>query len=242
MSDSKPDWDALIPLLYNEFWAENKAIYTLAGIKPNESETSFTSLRTGKRVPANEAKFAYKHIFDSWTQDSHPYTNTQISTSLSYLSWNSYNKYYYLHWAAQKPFIEVEWLDWAYSEGHLKEDEKRRIAKLIDGNVINVPIKRKRPSKQEPPVEEQQMGETARNNLLLVIGILKTALLDPKLKALPFKDQETLRHWIEQNYVTEGPKLKNKGLAADTLKKLWKDVNPILRQYGIDPEPQKTDE
>ena len=86
------------------------------------------------------------------------------------------------------------------------------------------------------------MGETDRNNLLLVIGILKTALLDPKLKTLPFKDQETLRHLIEQNYVTEGPKLKNKGLAADTLKKLWKDVNPILRQYGIDPEPQKTDD
>ena len=236
MSDSKPDWDALIPLLYNEFWAENKAIYTLAGIKPNESETSFTSLRTGKRVPANEAKFAYKHIFDSWTQDSHPYTNTQISTSLSYLSWNSYNKYYYLHWAAQKPFIEVEWLDWAYSEEHLKEDEKHRIAKLIEGNVIDAPIK------QKPHITKKQMGDTARDNLLLVIGILKTALLDPKLKTLPFKDQETLRLWIEQNYVTEGPKLKNKGLAADTLKKLWKDVNPILRQYGIDPEPQKSDE
>ena len=241
MSDSKPDWDALIPLLYKEFWSENEGIYILAGIKPNESETSFTSLRTGKRVPASEAKYLYKHIFDSWTGDSHPWTEG-ILYSASYTSWNDYNKYYYLHWVAQKPFIEVEWLDWAYSEGHLKEDEKRRIAKLIDGNVINVPIKRKPPIKQEPPIEEQQMGETARNNLLLVIGILKTALLDPKLKTLPFKDQETLRHWIEQNYVAEGPKLKNKGLAADTLKKLWKDVNPILRQYGIDPEPQKTDE
>ena len=41
MSDSKPDWDALLPLLYKEFWAENEAIYILAGIKPNESETSF---------------------------------------------------------------------------------------------------------------------------------------------------------------------------------------------------------
>ena len=235
MSDSKPEWDALIPLLYKEFWAENEAIYILAGIKPNESKTSFTRLRTGKHVPASEAKYLYKHIFDSWTGDSHPWTEG-ILYSASYTSWNDYNKYYYLHWVAQKPFIEVEWLDWAYSEGHLKEDEKRRIAKLIDGNVINVPIKRK------PPIEEQQMGETARNNLLLVIGILKTALLDPKLKTLPFKDQETLRHWIEQNYVAEGPKLKNKGLAADTLKKLWKDVNPILRQYGIDPEPQKTDE
>ena len=241
MSDSKPDWDALMPLLYKEFWAENEAIYILAGIKPNESETSFTSLRTGKRVPASEAKYLYKHIFDSWTGDSHPWTEG-ILYSASYTSWNDYNKYYYLHWVAQKPFIEVEWLDWAYSEGHLKEDEKCRIAKLIDGNVIHVPIKRKPPIKHEPPIEEQQMGETARNNLLLVIGILKTALLDPKLKTLPFKDQETLRHWIEQNYVTEGPKLKNKGLAADTLKKLWKDVNPILRQYGIDPEPQKTDE
>ena len=241
MSDSKPDWDALIPLLYKEFWSENEGIYILAGIKPNESETSFTSLRTGNRVPASEAKYLYKHIFDSWTGDSHPWTEG-ILYSASYTGWNDYNKYYYLHWVAKKPFIKVEWLDWAYSEGHLKEDEKCRIAKLIDGNVIHVPIKRKPPIKQEPPIEEQQMGETARNNLLLVIGILKTALLDPKLKTLPFKDQETLRHWIEQNYVTEGPKLKNKGLAADTLKKLWKDVNPILRQYGIDPEPRKTDE
>ena len=74
MSDSKPDWDALMPLLYKEFWAENEAIYILAGIKPNESETSFTSLRTGKRVPASEAKYLYKHIFDSWTGDSHPWT------------------------------------------------------------------------------------------------------------------------------------------------------------------------
>ena len=95
--------------------------------------------------------------------------------------------------------------------------------------------------KSSPSVEED-LSLRKRENLLLVIGVLKTALLDPKLKTLPFKDQETLRHWIEQNYVTEGPKLKNKGLAADTLKKLWKDVNPILRQYGIDPEPQKTDE
>ena len=70
------------------------------------------------------------------------------------------------------------------------------------------------------------MGETARNNLLLVIGILKTALLDPKLRLLPFKDQETLRHWIEQNYVAEGPKLKNKGLAADTLKNSGKTLIP----------------
>ena len=235
MSDSKPDWDALIPWLYKEFWKENEAVYTLAGIATNESETRFTSLRTGNAVPASEAKFAYKHIFDSWTGDSHPWTEG-IKYSASYTSWNDYNKYYFLHWVAQKPFIEVEWLDWAYSEGHLKVEEKHRIARLIDGNVIKAPVK------QKPLIEEKQMRDTVRNNLPLVIGILKTALLDPKLKTLPFKDQETLRLWIEQNYVTEGLKLKNIGLAADTLKKLFKDVNPILRQNGIDPEPQKTDE
>ena len=103
MSDSKPDWDALLPLLYKKFWAENEAIYILAGIKPNESETNFTSLRTGKRVPASEAKYLYKHIFDSWTGDSHPWTEGIIH-SASYPSWNDYNKYYYLHWVAQKPF------------------------------------------------------------------------------------------------------------------------------------------
>ncbi|MEE3086189.1 MAG: hypothetical protein VX342_00370, partial [Pseudomonadota bacterium] len=142
MSDSKPDWDALIPLLYKEFWSENEGIYILAGIKPNESETSFSSLRTGNRVPASEAKYLYKHIFDSWTGDSHPWTEG-ILYSASYTSWNDYNKYYYLHWVAQKPFIEVEWLDWAYSEGHLKEEEKHRIARLIVGKVTSIATRAK---------------------------------------------------------------------------------------------------
>lgn len=225
MSDSKPDWDALIPLLYKEFWAENEAIYILAGIKPNESETSFTSLRTGKRVPASEAKFAYKHIFDSWTGDSHPWTEG-ICYSASYTSWNSYNKYYYLHWVAQKPFIKVEWLDWAYSEEHLNEDEKHRIAMLIDGNVIKVPIK------------EQQMGETARNNLHLLIGILKTALIDPNNKTLPFANQDTLFQWLEANYVDSGPKLTGKGLAYNSLRKQFAEINTLLKSHNIDPEPK----
>ena len=170
MKDSKPDWDALIPLLYKEFWAENEAIYILAGIKPNESETSFTSLRTGKRVPASEAKYLYKHIFDSWTGDSHPWTEG-ILYSASYTSWNDYNKYYYLHWVAQKPFIEVEWLDWAYSEGHLKEDEKRRIAKLIDGNVLSIKTEAK---PDEVPKEEQSLMRCLRvsKNLKTSIGSL----------------------------------------------------------------------
>ena len=38
MSDSKPDWDALIPFLYKEFWAENVAIYILLAL-------SLTSLK-----------------------------------------------------------------------------------------------------------------------------------------------------------------------------------------------------
>jgi len=225
MSESKPDWDALIPLLYKEFWAENEAIYTLAGIKPNESETSFTSLRTGKRVPASEAKYLYKHIFDSWTGDSHPWTEG-ILHSASYTSWNSYNKYYYLHWVAQKPFIKVEWLDWAYSEEHLNEDEKHRIVMLIDGNVINVPIK------------EQQMGETARNNLHLLIGILKTALIDPNNKTLPFANQDTLFQWLEANFVDNGPKLSGKGLAYNSLRKQFAEINTLLESHNIDPEPK----
>ena len=221
MSDSKPDWDALIPLLYKEFWAENEAIYILAGIKPNESETSFTSLRTGKRVPASEAKYLYKHIFDSWTGDSHPWTEG-ILHSASYSSWNSYNKYYYLHWVAQKPFIEVEWLDWAYSEGHLKEDEKRRIAKLIGGNVIDAPI------------EKKPMGDTARNNLLLLIGIMKRAMLDPDFKS-KFRDQEKISQWIEDNFVKHGPRLTGKGLSADSVERKFNEANAILKEYGIDP-------
>lgn len=225
MSNSHSDWDALIPLLYKEFWAENEAIYILAGIKPDESETSFTSLRTGKRVPASEAKYLYKHIFDSWTGDSHPWTEG-IRYSASYTSWNDYNKYYYLHWVAQKPFIEVEWLDWAYSKGHLKEEEKHRIARLIDGNVINVPIK------------EQQMGETARNNLHLLIGILKTALIDPNNKTLPFANQDTLFQWLEANYVDSGPKLTGKGLAYNSLRKQFAEINTLLKSHNIDPEPK----
>ena len=75
MKDSKPDWDALIPLLYKEFWAENEAVDILrVAFMTNESAQRFTSLRTGKRVPASEAKYLYKHIFDSWTGDSHPWT------------------------------------------------------------------------------------------------------------------------------------------------------------------------
>ena len=221
MSDSKPDWDALIPLLYKEFWAENEAIYILAGIKPNESETSFTSLRTGKRVPASEAKYLYKHIFDSWTGDSHPWTEG-ILYSASYTSWNDYNKYYYLHWVAQKPFIEVEWLDWAYSEGHLKEDEKRRIAKLINSNVIDAPI------------EKKPMGDTARNNLLLLIGIMKRAMLDPDFKS-KFQDQDKISQWIEDNFVKHGPRLTGKGLSADSVERKFNEANAILNEYGIDP-------
>ena len=221
MSDSKPDWDALIPLLYKEFWAENEAIYILAGIKPNESETSFTSLRTGKRVPASEAKYLYKHIFDSWTGDSHPWTEG-ILHSASYTSWNDYNKYYYLHWVAQKPFIEVEWLDWAYSEGHLKEEEKRRIAKLIGGNVIDAPI------------EKKPMGDTAKNNLLLLIGIMKRAMLDPDFNS-KFQDQDKISQWIEDNFVKHGPRLTGKGLSADSVERKFNEANAILKEYGIDP-------
>ena len=221
MSDSKPDWDALIPLLYKEFWAENEAIYILAGIKPNESETSFTSLRTGNRVPASEAKYLYKHIFDSWTGDSHPWTEG-ILYSASYTSWNDYNKYYYLHWVAQKPFIEVEWLDWAYSEGHLKEDEKRRIAKLINSNVIDAPI------------EKKPMGDTARNNLLLLIGIMKRAMLDADFES-KFQDQDKISQWIEDNFVKHGPRLTGKGLSADSVERKFDEANAILKEYGIDP-------
>ena len=221
MSDSKPDWDALMPLLYKEFWAENEAIYILAGIKPNESETSFTSLRTGKRVPASEAKYLYKHIFDSWTGDSHPWTEG-ILYSASYTSWNDYNKYYYLHWVAKKPFIEVEWLDWAYSEGHLKEDEKRRIAKLIDGNVIDAPI------------EKKPMGDTARNNLLLLIGIMKRAMLAPDFKS-KFQDQDKISQWIEDTFVKHGPRLTGRGLSADSVERKFNEANAILSECGIDP-------
>ena len=221
MSNSHSDWDALIPLLYKEFWAENEAIYILAGIKPDESETSFTSLRTGKRVPASEAKYLYKHIFDSWTGDSHPWTE-DICYSASYTSWNDYNKYYYLHWVAQKPFIEVEWLDWAYSKGHLKEEEKHRIARLIDGNVIDAPI------------EKKPMGDTARNNLLLLIGIMKRAMLDPDFKS-KFQDQDKISQWIEDNFVKHGPRLTGRGLSADSVERKFNEANAILKEYGIDP-------
>ena len=221
MSNSHSDWDALIPLLYKEFWAENEAIYILAGIKPDESETSFTSLRTGKRVPASEAKYLYKHIFDSWTGDSHPWTEG-ICYSTSYTSWNDYNKYYYLHWVAQKPFIEVEWLDWAYSKGHLKEEEKHRIARLIDGNVIDAPI------------EKKPMGDTARNNLLLLIGIMKRAMLDPDFKS-KFQDQDKISQWIEDNFVKHGPRLTGRGLSADSVERKFNEANAILKEYGIDP-------
>ena len=221
MSNSHSDWDALIPLLYKEFWAENEAIYILAGIKPDESETSFTSLRTGKRVPASEAKYLYKHIFDSWTGDSHPWTEG-ICYSASYTSWNDYNKYYYLHWVAQKPFIEVEWLDWAYSKGHLKEEEKHRIARLIDGNVIDAPI------------EKKPMGDTARNNLLLLIGIMKRAMLAPDFKS-KFQDQDKISQWIEDNFVKHGPRLTGRGLSADSVERKFNEANAILKEYGIDP-------
>ena len=221
MSNSHSDWDALIPLLYKEFWAENEAIYILAGIKPDESETSFTSLRTGKRVPASEAKYLYKHIFDSWTGDSHPWTE-DICYSASYTSWNDYNKYYYLHWVAQKPFIEVEWLDWAYSKGHLKEEEKHRIARLIDGNVIDAPI------------EKKPMGDTARNNLLLLIGIMKRAMLAPDFKS-KFQDQDKISQWIEDNFVKHGPRLTGRGLSADSVERKFNEANAILKEYGIDP-------
>ena len=227
MSDSKPDWDALIPLLYKEFWAENEAIYTLAGIKPNESETSFTNLRTGKRVPASEAKFAFKHIFDNWIGDSHPWTRG-ILYSTSSPRWKNYNKYYYLHWVAQKPFIRVEWLDWAYSEEHLNEAEKHRISKLIDSNVINAHIN------QESPIQEKQMGDTARKNLLLLIGIMKRAMLDPGFKS-KFQDQDKISQWIEDNFVKHGPRLTGRGLSADSVERKFNEANAILKEYGIDP-------
>ena len=127
-----------------------------------------------------------------------------------------------MHWVAQKPFIEVEWLDWAYSEGHLKEDEKRRIAKLIGGKVIDAPI------------EKKPMGDTARNNLLLLIGIMKRAMLDPDFKS-KFQDQDKISQWIEDNFVKHGPRLTGKGLSADSVERKFNEANAILNEYGIDP-------
>ena len=221
MSDSKPDWDALMPLLYREFWAENEAIYILAGIKPNESETSFTSLRTGNRVPASEAKYLYKHIFDSWTGDSHPWTEG-ILYSASYTSWNDYNKYYYLHWVAQKPFIEVEWLDWAYSEGHLKEDEKRRIAKLIDGKVTSIVTKAK-------PDDESK----GYDNLLRLTGVLREMLADPKVIEQLRKDPESfkktgeLANYIGHEYGSQEC-FNNKGLSRKSCNDRFAEAKRIL--------------
>ena len=222
MSDSKPDWDALMPLLYKEFWAENEAIYILAGIKPNESKTSFTRLRTGKHVPASEAKYLYKHIFDSWTGDSHPWTEG-ILYSASYTSWNDYNKYYYLHWVAQKPFIEVEWLDWAYSEGHLKEEEKHRIARLIVGKVTSIATRAK-------PDEESKGYE----NLLRLTGVLREMLADPKVIEQLAKDPETfkktgdLANYIAGAYGKE-EHFTNKGLSAKISSDRFADARKILK-------------
>ena len=221
MSDSKPEWDALIPLLYKEFWAENEAIYILAGIKPNESKTSFTRLRTGKHVPASEAKYLYKHIFDSWTGDSHPWTEG-ILYSASYTSWNSYNKYYFLHWVAQKPFIEVEWLDWAYSEGHLKEDEKRRIAKLIDGKVTSIVTKAK-------PDDESK----GYDNLLRLTGVLREMLADPKVIEQLRKDPESfkitgeLANYIGHEYGSQEC-FNNKGLSKKSCNDRFAEAKKIL--------------
>ena len=221
MSDSKPEWDALIPLLYKEFWAENEAIYILAGIKPNESKTSFTRLRTGKHVPASEAKYLYKHIFDSWTGDSHPWTEG-ILYSASYTSWNSYNKYYFLHWVAQKPFIEVEWLDWAYSEGHLKEDEKRRIAKLIDGKVTSIVTKAK-------PDDESK----GYDNLLRLTGVLREMLADPKVIEQLRKDPESfkktgeLANYIGHEYGSQEC-FNNKGLSKESCNDRFAEAKKIL--------------
>lgn len=221
MSDSKPDWDALIPLLYKEFWAENEAIYTLAGIIPNESETSFTSLRTGERVPASEAKFAYKHIFDSWTGDSHPWTEG-ILYSASTTSWNYYNKYYYLNWVAQKPFIKVEWLDWAYSEEHLNEEEEHRIAMLIDGKVTSLATKAK-------PDDESKGYE----NLLRLAGVLREMLADPKVIEQLRKDPESfkktgeLANYIGHEYGSEEC-FNNKGLSKKSCNDRFAEAKKIL--------------
>ena len=225
MSDSKPDWDALIPLLYKEFWAENEAIYILAGIKPNESETSFTSLRTGKRVPASEAKYLYKHIFDSWTGDSHPWTEG-ILYSASYTSWNDYNKYYYLHWVAQKPFIEVEWLDWAYSEGHLKEDEKRRIAKLINGNVLSIKTEAKPddvPKRGAKP-NEVSKSEQKLENVYRVTGLLLKVLKEKKFT------QKSLIERMQTYYDPDAPENANKGLKETTVEEVFAASNKALKR------------
>ena len=225
MKDSKPDWDALIPLLYKEFWAENEAIYILAGIKPNESETSFTSLRTGKRVPASEAKYLYKHIFDSWTGDSHPWTEG-ILYSASYTSWNDYNKYYYLHWVAQKPFIEVEWLDWAYSEGHLKEDEKRRIAKLIDGNVLSIKTEAKPdevPKRGAKP-NEVSKSEQKLENVYRVTGLLLKVLKEKKFT------QKSLMERMQTYYDPDAPENANKGLKETTVEEVFAASNKALKR------------
>lgn len=220
MSDSKPDWDALIPLLYKEFWAEKEAIYILAGIKPDESETSFTSLRTGKRVPASEAKYLYKHIFDSWTGDSHPWTEG-ILHSASYTSWNDYNKYYYLHWVAQKPFIEVEWIDWAYSEGHLKEDEKRRIARLIDGNVVSI--------KTEAKPNEVSTSEQKLENVYRVTGLLLKVLKEKKFT------QKSLIERMQTYYDPDAPENANKGLKETTVEEVFAESNKALKRL-LEPE------
>jgi hypothetical protein len=75
-------------------------------------------------------------------------------------------------------------------------------------------------------------------NLLLLIGILKTALIDPNNKTLPFENQDTLGLWLEANFVENGPKLAGRGLKYNTLRHEFAIINKLLESFNIDSEPK----
>lgn len=86
--------------------------------------------------------------------------------------------------------------------------------------------------------EEDDLKPTKRENLLLLTGILKTALIDPNNKTLPFANQDTLGQWLDANFVDNGPKLSGKGLAYNSLRKQFAEINTLLESHNIDPEPK----
>lgn len=91
--------------------------------------------------------------------------------------------------------------------------------------------------KSSPSVEED-LNLRKRENLHLLIGILKTALIDPNNKTLPFANQDTLGQWLEANFVDSGPKLTGKGLKYGTLRHEFAKINKLLEAVNIDPEPK----
>ena len=114
-------------------------------------------------------------------------------------------------------FIQMPWVQWAYDEKILKEEEHQQMLLIMGKKVVGID-------------NNKEASEDELANRLRLIGALAAMLQDKSIPVDDKKSATAIATYIGKNYA---PGLENKGLAEGTVRKVLGKAKKQLEDDGI---------